>query len=114
MKENVGRAFEIVRMAVRALSRSWATAKHRAACKIPIHVSRDEEIETAIAIVVEPAGARGPAVVHPGKLARDVTESTIAIVSIEAICFVSGDEEIDEAVVIVVRSGDAHAVTCAF
>src|ERR1051325_1829617 len=85
MKENVRCAFEIVRMAVCAQRSRWTTAKHRSVFKVPIHVTHYKQIETTIAIVVEPAGASGPPTVDFGKLARDVAESTVAIVVIQAI-----------------------------
>src|ERR1051326_1208761 len=101
-------------MAVRAQGRSRTTAKHRAAFKVPIHVTRDEQIETAVAIVVEPSGARGPTLVDLRQLVCDVAESPIAVVVIKAIGLVAGNKKINETVVVVIRGGNAHAVTNTF
>src|ERR1043166_9914677 len=89
----------------------WTTPKHRPVFKVPIHVTHYKQIETTIAIVVEPAGAGGPPTVDFGKLVRDVAESTVAIVVIQAIGLVAGDKQIHEAIVVVISGGNAHAVT---
>src|SRR6185436_20051823 len=114
MQQHIRGAFEVVRMAVRAQSSSRTTTKRRAVFKIPLHVTRDKQIEPAVAIVVEPAGTRGPTFRNVWKFARDVTESGVAVVAIEIIRFVSTDEQIDVSVVVVVSSSNAHAVSGAF
>ena len=77
----------------------------------PAHVVADEEIEIAVAVVVEPGGARAPLIrapLHTGRT-RHVDEAP-ADVSEETIGADGGHEEIDPAVVVVVGGGDAHSV----
>jgi hypothetical protein len=92
MKDYVGRTFEVVGMALSALSERRTTAKHRATFKIPIKVPCDEQIKATISIVVEPARTGGPAFVDFRKLVGDIAKGTISVISVEAIRLVPGDK----------------------
>ena len=72
-----------------------------------VQVRRDEEIETAVAIVVDPRAARSVAhiVLLQARLRGHVGERAIAVVVIQHVLAVVGDEEIVEAVVVVVADG---------
>ena len=78
--------------------------------KRPLHVARDEQIEAAVVVVVEEAGARAPAAARDTGPARHVAERTVTVVAIQRVAAVVGDVEIVEAVVVVVANGHAHAV----
>ncbi len=77
----------------------------------PAHIIADEEIEQAVAVVVEPdcGRAEGGAAGKPGGF-RDIDERALAGVAKEAILADAGDEQVGEAVVVVIADGDAHAV----
>jgi len=78
---------------------------------VPLDIVDDKEVEMAVAIVVEPSGADGPAavVVKPG-LRGDVFEAALAEVAIEGDAAEAGDEQIGEAVVVVVAGGGGDIV----
>ena len=73
-----------------------------------VQVIRDEEIEAAVAIVVDPGAARAVAhvVLLQARLRGDVGERAVAVVVIEHVLAAAGDEQIVEAVVVVVADGD--------
>ena len=65
----------------------------------------------AIAVVVDEAATRAPSmrvVAQPGRL-RHVSESAVAIVAVKQVLPPSGNEEVLEAVVVVVADADAAA-----
>src|SRR5262249_6336783 len=74
-----------------------------------IDVRRDEQIQPSVAIEVEKRASRIPARAGQGKAApaRDVTEGAVAVVAIEDLLSVIGDEQIDATVVVVVAGADA-------
>jgi len=71
---------------------------------------RDEEIEMAVAIVVDERGARAPQRIGEARLRRDVGERAVAAIVEERRGAEPGDEQVEEAVVVVVADGRAHAV----
>ena len=77
----------------------------------PLDIVADEEVEQAVAVVIEPerGGAEGASTAEPGLL-RDVDERALAGIAEEAVLADGGDQKIGEPVVVVVRDGDAHAV----
>ena len=75
-----------------------------------IEVMRDEEIEMAVAIVVDERGARAPQRIGEARLRRDVGERAVAAIVEERRGAEPGDEQVEEAVVVVVADGRAHAV----
>ena len=82
------------------------------ACRVKVHIIRDEEIEMAIEVVVQKAAARTPATATP----RDagffghVRKGSIAVVMIQNVATPVADEQIVVAVVVVVADGRAHPV----
>ena len=78
---------------------------------IEVDVARDEEIEAAVAIVVDERAACAPAdiVVPESGLACDVAEGAVAIVVEEDVVSPESDEEIDVAVIVIVAGADALA-----
>ena len=77
----------------------------------PLHVVADEQIEQAVAIVVEPqrGGAEALALAEAGGVG-DVDERALAGVAEESVLADAGDEDVGKAVVVVVADGHAHAV----
>ena len=76
----------------------------------PVDVVGDEQIEAAVAVVVEPRGAgREPGVADTGRVG-DVGEAQAAKVAEQAILAERGDVEIGPAVVVVVGGRGAKAV----
>ena len=77
----------------------------------PLHVIADEEVEQAVAIVIEPEGRGAEAeAVAESALGGDVDECAFAGVAKEAVLADAGDENVGKAVVVVIADGDAHAV----
>src|ERR1035441_9805444 len=76
---------------------------------IEIDVVGDEEVEAPVAIVIDETAARGPAdvVVPEAGFARDIGEGTVAVVVKQDIVSPESDEEIDEAIVVVVAGTDS-------
>jgi hypothetical protein len=88
---------------------------HRVAAQLiggdrEIHVVGDEEIELAIAVVVDERGARAPVLVADLRLPGDIGEGAVAAVVVERVGTERGDEEVEVAVVVIVADGHAHAV----
>ena len=75
-----------------------------------VHVIRDEQIEQAVAVVIQPGGAGRPALVVHAGLARDIGESPVAVVVIKNVRAEVGDVEVLETVVVVIPNRHAHAV----
>src|SRR5678815_163562 len=77
----------------------------------PANVVADEQIEVAVAVVVEPGGARAPLVgaAADARYGGDVAEVT-ADVPEQVVDADGRDEQVGPAVVVVVRRRDAHAV----
>ncbi len=72
--------------------------------RVEIHVVRDEQIEVAVAVVVQKTAARTPAVFRSSDagLLGHIGERAVAVVVVEDVAAKVGDEEIVEAVVVVV------------
>ena len=76
---------------------------------------RDEEIEPAIVVIIEPTGGHGPALVRGGK-ARSrghVLEAAVAAVAIEGAAIEARDKEVDTAIVVEVAGGHSHRIAFA-
>ena len=77
----------------------------------PLHVVADEQVQQAIAVVIEPQGGRaeGASAAQSGGLGN-VDERAAAVVLKEAVLPHAGDQDIGEAVVVVIADRHAHAV----
>ena len=77
----------------------------------PLHVVADEEIEKAVAVVVEPKGGGAEAfpLAEPGRIG-DINERSFSCVTEEAVLTNTRDEDIGISVVVVVADSNAHAV----
>ena len=77
----------------------------------PFYVIANEEIEQAVAIVIEPEGG-GAEGLAAGEACcfGDFDEGAFGVVAEQAALADAGDENVGEAVVIVIADGYAHAV----
>ena len=78
---------------------------------VEVDVARDEEIESAVAVVVAPGGAGGPGVDGYAGLLGDVGEGAVVVVAIEAAFAEVRDEEVGPAIVVEVAGDGAEAPT---
>ncbi len=76
---------------------------------IDVEVVADEEVEVAVAVVVEERGARTPARRAQAGRRGHVGEGAVAVVVVEALAVEAGDVEVGPAVVVVIADGQAHA-----
>ena len=74
-----------------------------------VDVAGNEEVETAVAVVIAPCGGAGPVAELNAGLLGNVRECAIVIVAIEAVLADVGDVNVGPAVVVEVGDGDACA-----
>ena len=77
----MGDGFELVGMAVAAMPRLVPAAVSVAA-EIPFQVSGDDQVEMAVAIVIDEAGGHGPAAARNARGLRDIGERSVAVVPV--------------------------------
>ena len=82
---------------------------HGRSLQVHVDVVGDEEIEFAVAIVVHKGAASAPAgsLSCDAGLLADIGEGAVSVVVVQNILAVVGDEQIVEAIVIVVADADA-------
>ena len=107
--EDVGDPVEVVGMTVGAVAGLLLPAI-AVVLERPVEIAGDEQIEPAVVVVIEEAGARAPSAGGDAGLPGDVGERAVPVVAIERVAAVARDVEIREAVVVVVSHRDAHAV----
>ncbi len=81
----------------------------RGAFQIEVEIVGDKQVEVAVAVVIEESASRAPAVCRlrqTGGLGH-VRESAVAVIAIEDVLSPVGDEQIVEAVIVVVADADA-------
>ncbi len=93
-----------------AVSAGIGGAAERVVVEVPDQITADEEVQIAVAIVVEEAGAGGPAAAGDAGLFSDVGEGAVAVVAEQRVAAEIGDVEVWIAVVVIVAGGHAHAV----
>src|SRR5713101_6529785 len=74
-----------------------------------VRVAGDEEVHVAVAVVISPRRSGHEAAAADTGFFRDVLKFAVAKVSIEGAAAVAANKQIEVAVVIEVRDGDAHA-----
>ena len=111
--EDVGVAVETGRSAGdhHAFVETRAGLRHRRGLQVHVDVVGDEEIELAVAIVIDEGAARAPArlLACDAGLLADVGEGAVAVVVVENVLAVVGDEQVVAAIVVVVADADALA-----
>ena len=86
---------------------------------VPDDVVRDEQVQPAIVVVIQPAGRYRPhaAELRVGSgdagLRGDVGEAAVAEVAVEGVALHAGDEDIGVAVVVEVADGDGRGIAFA-
>ena len=78
-------------------------------CRVEFHVTADEEVHAAVAIVVQPGRTDRPAGDIEARLRRDVLERAVPVIAVEDDAAVAADEQVHPAVVVVIRRDRAHA-----
>ena len=97
--------FVVVGMAVGAVARPVLAAPE-VVLRRPLDIVRDQEVEPAVLVVVEPSGAGGPlALVRHTCFGCDFGKSSVAIVVIKDRAAVTGDVQIRVAVVVEIAHG---------
>src|ERR1700683_1030378 len=76
-----------------------------------MHVTGDEEVYAAVAIVVRPGGSRAEAARTDASLLGYIFKLAVAQVVIQRVAAIAGDVNILQAVVVVVGHGHAHSPT---
>ena len=79
--------------------------------EIPLHVTKNHEIEQAIVIEVHPSRAGGPAAAAHARFFRDIGKRSVAVVVVQPVAAVFGDKQVFETVVVVIAY--RHAVSIA-
>ena len=82
----------------------------RAMDQVDVEVIGDEQVEQAVAIALDERASGGVAnawLQEPGLFCH-VGEGAVAVVTVEAILAVAGDEEVVEAIVVVIADADTH------
>ena len=96
-------------MAVRAIPRLLLAAVN-ILLEAPIEIAADEQVELAVVVVVEKAGARAPSGGRHSRLRRHILKRAVAAIPVENIGTIGGQVEILKSVVIIIADGDAHSV----
>src|SRR5450830_739624 len=95
--DEAGRALVVEERVVRSLCTWWP------------FVRADPEIEFPVVVKVAPVGADGVVLDADAELLADLGECAVAVVVVEEIAAVGGDEDVEKAVVVVVADGAADA-----
>ena len=78
--------------------------------RAPLHIVRDEQVQLAVAIVIEPRRAGAEARVLNARALGHIAKFSVALVVKKMIAIERGDVHVFAAVVIVIGNGDAHSV----
>jgi hypothetical protein len=76
---------------------------------VGMDVARDEEIDATVAIIISPGCSRCEAADAEARFIGDVFELASPKVAVEDAAVVSGNEDIEKAVVVIIGDGNAHA-----
>ena len=78
--------------------------------EVDVEIIGDEEVEEAVAIALDEGAAGGvvDAGLEESGFLRDIDEGAVAVVVVETILAIAGDEDVVEAIVVVVADADAH------
>src|SRR5207247_10992162 len=90
-------------------------AADRIALRLPIAIVGDEQIQTAVVVVINPRRGNGPKSPQAGRtesrLLCHIGEGAVAVVAIKPIAMHTHDEQILMSVVVVVTDRNTNAVT---
>src|SRR5579871_3954449 len=91
---------EIVGMAISAIPFAMFTAPD--VVEIPLQIAKHDEIQQAIVVQIHPDGARRPAASSDSGFFRKIGKSSVSVVVIKLIAAVCRDENVFEAVVVII------------
>src|SRR5206468_910054 len=78
--------------------------------RVELNIATDKEVDTSVAIVVEPRGTDRPALDVDSRCFGDVLECSISAIAIQHRLAITGDKKIYEAIIVIVGSRDGDAV----
>src|ERR1035437_464975 len=81
---------------------------------VPRDITFYDQVEQAIVIEIDPGGRRRPAAAGDARFLSNIAECAVAVVMVEAVSSVSGNENIFVPIVVVVGYSDTHAVSNPF
>src|ERR1035437_3244868 len=74
-----------------------------------VHIAGNEQIQTAIAVVIAPGGARRPVAQPPPRLLGYVGKRPVMVVPVEAVLAVVGDIDVRPAIIVEIADDGAKA-----
>ena len=79
--------------------------------RVEIHIVGDEQIEVAVAVVIQKAASRSPALAAAGyaRLLGNITKRAISVIAVQNVLAPVADKQIIESVVVVVADAAALA-----
>jgi hypothetical protein len=77
--------------------------------RVRVNITRDEQIEPAVSVVIAEGGARRPSACLDAHALGDVGERTVVIVAVEPVLAIVRDVQIRPPVVVVVAGGNSEA-----
>src|SRR5438270_538897 len=78
--------------------------------EMPIQISRDHLVELSVTIQIHPGSRSGPCPPSDARLVRDVREGAVAIVVIQGVTPVTGDEEIFQPIIVEISNSDSGRI----
>ena len=88
----------------------FAGASAQNIVKVPLHITRNDEVKTSVVVVVHPGGTRHPARAADTRRRGHVCEGTVTIVVVQRTASVSGYIEVFKSVVVVVPHGHSRGI----
>ena len=111
MVQRVGQSLEVLGVAVNPdvplLVSTEAVVRRR-----PPGIIDDKQIKPPVVVIVEPPSRHRPHRALNSSPSRHVFEPALPGVAIQNVAIHSGDEDIHVAVIVVIRCGNAHRITC--
>ena len=95
-------------MAIGSVAGSYLSTVNRSYFEVPFDISPHKKIEPTVAVIIDPAGARGPTAAANTGLFRHVGKRAVTVIVIQIISTVSGYIKVRAAVVVIVTGGDSH------
>src|ERR1035438_4985586 len=78
--------------------------------EIPNHISRYDQVQSPIIVVIDPSCARGPTRSAHASSLRHIGERSIAVVVIKRAVTVPGDEQIVKTIIVVIANRNAGRI----
>ena len=78
---------------------------------VEVDETTDEQIESAVIVIIEPDRAGSPSGGGDPCLLRYISEGAVTVVAVENAAPILGHVQVREAIGVVIADGDAHAIT---